>query len=345
MKGKLPLHGGDIYAKGKVLDFSANINPLGMPPGVRQAVIEGADSWERYPDPFCRELVKKLSEYEGVSEDRIAVGNGADDLIYRLCRVLRADSGVVCAPSFSEYGRALRESGSLVRTYRLKEESGFELDRGIADFCRGSGAVFVCCPNNPSGAVVKPEITEELAAECEKNGQVLIYDQCFLDFVKGGGEFGLERHMGKNGIIIKAFTKIFAMPGLRLGYMVFGSRELCEKVRSCGQYWPVSAPAQAAGIAALREAAEHIRRTAGYVEKERKALEEGLRGLGLKVYGSRANFLLFRGREDLGERLASRGILIRSLENEEGLGGGFFRTAVRTVEEDRRLLQEIREVI
>ena len=204
--------------------------------------------------------------------------------------------------------------------------------------------MFLCNPNNPTGHTIPPELMERISAKCRETGTFLVVDECFLDFVEGGRERSARQFLSDNSAILKAFTKIYAMPGIRLGYALFGSSEAAEKAASTGQAWSVSTPAQAAGIAALRLDG-YVEKTVEVVSTEREFMQNGLRSLGLKYVPSEANFILFRCGLPLDELLSQRGIALRNCENYDGLEPGWFRTAVRLREENALLLAALREVL
>ncbi|MFR8777005.1 MAG: pyridoxal phosphate-dependent aminotransferase, partial [Eggerthellaceae bacterium] len=204
--------------------------------------------------------------------------------------------------------------------------------------------LFLCNPNNPTGHTIPPELMERISAKCRETGTFLVVDECFLDFVEGGRERSARQFLSDNSAILKAFTKIYAMPGIRLGYALFGSSEAAEKAASTGQAWSVSTPAQAAGIAALRLDG-YVEKTVEVISTEREFIQNGLRSLGLEYVPSEANFILFRRGLPLDELLSQRGIALRNCENYDGLEPGWFRTAVRLREENALLLAALREVL
>lgn len=339
------VHGGDIYSRHIKYDFSANINPLGIPDEVISEVSAALRFCESYPDPRCQRLIHALSEYEWFSSRKIVCGNGAADMIYRIVSALKPRTALLCAPTFSEYEKALTEHDCAIRKHCLKRENGFALtDDFVDDITSGTDMIFLCSPNNPTGATIKPELMRRISEKCSETGTFLVIDECFLDFVDGGRELSAKSFLNDNSAVLKAFTKIFAMPGIRLGYALFGSEETAAKVAETGQSWSVSVLAQAAGIAALK--------LSGYVEKtletigvEREFLSAGLRSLGLEVISSEANFILFRSEIPLDEPLAERGIAVRNCENYDGLENGWYRTAVRLREENELLLAALGEVL
>lgn len=342
-------HGGDIYTREVLYDFSANINPLGMPPSVRKAIVESVDSFARYPDPNCTALAAALSEYEQAACEQIICGSGAADLIYRIVYTLRPKRALLFAPTFCEYEKALRENGCSVTYCYLREEEDFAYtDRTAVELKEGIDICFLCSPNNPVGNILEPGLLGKILDKCQENNIFLVIDECFLSFVENGRAKSAVLRMNDRTIVLKAFTKIYAMAGLRLGYAICKNAELADKIRSCGQCWSVSVPAQAAGFAALADR-EYIKRTVETVQKEREYLMAECRALGLRAYPSKANFILFRlfgqgqgGAEaelSLDRLLLQDKIAIRSCENYEGLGSGFYRIAVRPHEENEALIQ------
>lgn len=337
-------HGGNGDLLGAELDFSANINPLGMPESVKKAVISLADCWENYPDPYCTRLREKLSEHENISAEKIVCGNGADDLIYRVASAFKPERALVCAPSFGEYRKALAEHDCRILEYILSDSDGFAVTERILSKLKGIDMAFICTPNNPTGRTIRSDLLCRIAEKCLAEDIMLVCDECFLDFAEDSRSLSIRNFLNEKIIILKAFTKIYAMAGLRLGYAVFGSSENAAAIQECGQYWSVSAPAQTAGIAALDES-DYIGQTVGYIKKERKYLTAELSRLGLTVYPSDANFLLLRSDLPLDEQLMRKKILIRSCENYNGLSEGFFRIAVRTHEENLQLISALRRIL
>lgn len=341
-------HGGNIDTREILYDFSANINPLGMPEGVREAVLRSADGIMRYPDPNCSGLTEALSRREGIPAEQIVCGNGAADLIYRIVRSVRPGKALICAPTFSEYEKALRENDCRIEYWYLKEEEQFRVTGGILErLTEETDLCFLCSPNNPVGNTIEPKLYRQLAEKCLRTGTVLAADECFLDFTEKGRTQSAANWMNEKLIVLRAFTKIYAVPGLRLGYVLCGSGKMAEQIRGCGQCWSVSVPALAAGEAALRDG-KHIQQTVEAVKRERGFLTGELERLGLHPYPSEANFILFRDRRTdraLDCLLLEKKIAIRNCDNYEGLGRGFYRIAVRPHEENIRLIQALEELV
>ena len=204
----------------------------------------------------------------------------------------------------------------------------------------------MCQPNNPTGQVTPPELVQKLLRRCAACGAVLVVDECFLDFLPDRDALTAKQFLydASNLIILKAFTKLYAMAGVRLGYALCGNAALMDKMRAVGQPWAVSSLAQAAGLAALGETA-YADCVRDLIAEERPKLAAGLRALGLYVVGGRANYLLFQAPADFGETLRRRGAVVRSCANYPGLDGSWYRTAVRTNAENQKLLQIMGEVL
>lgn len=342
------IHGGDIYRYKNVLDFSANINPLPAPENVVSAIRDSISRLSHYPDYACTELRGSLAEKHRCERENIICGNGAADLLFQLAAALRPRCALVTAPSFQEYQQALRVFSAEIRYHVLRREENFALtERYLEELTGEIDAVFLCSPNNPTGNLIASDLLWKIAERCQRYGILMVVDECFLDFVREGESLSLTRRdfwkeWGKSLLVLRSFTKMFSLAGLRLGYAVSGNTELLEKMRECRQPWSVSTPAQMAGVAAAGQE-EFIHRTVGLIEQERRDLQEGLGRLGFSTYPSQANFLFFEGPADLWKRLLEQGILIRDCRNFRGLKEGDYRVAVRTRQENEKLLDGIRK--
>ena len=340
-------HGGDIYSiPGPVLDFSANINPLGIPEGVKQAVVSSVEGCVHYPDPLCRELRRALSEHESVPPDWLVFGNGAADLIFRLVWAVRPKRAVTAEPTFLEYGFALESSGCHIVSHRLRREEGFAVTRRLLDdLTPGTDLLFLCNPNNPTGRTIDPALLLAVVHRCAELGIRIVLDECFQDFLDDPNAHTLIPLLKEfpHVVILKAFTKIYAIPGLRLGYTLCSDPALVQRLEQCGQPWAVSIPAQAAGVAALRET-KYLERTRNLIRSQRERMIQELRLFGMDAADSEANYVFFRApRPGLREFLLDRGILIRSCANYPGLDEYDFRAAVRLPQENSRFLAACRE--
>ncbi|MCQ2417384.1 MAG: aminotransferase class I/II-fold pyridoxal phosphate-dependent enzyme [Oscillospiraceae bacterium] len=327
-----------------MLDFSANINPLGMPESVRHAIIQSASDCICYPDPYCTKLTAGLAGYENISASRIVCGNGAADLIFRIVYAFAPERALIPAPSFSEYGAALKETGCFIQEYPLHLKEDTMLDEGFLSAIReDTDIVFLCTPNNPTGQRIPPGMLKNIAEKCRSTNTILVCDECFLQFTEQWEEYSLRKCLYENIIVLNAFTKLYAIPGLRLGYALCGSEQIADRLRKTGQFWSVSVPAQNAGIAALEETG-WIEKTVQYVRAERRYLSDALRDAGLTVYDGTANFLLIQAPSDFGDVMEQKCILVRRCMDFHYLTPEHFRIAVRTHEENRAFIAAVKEV-
>lgn len=344
-------HGGDwagyrAQYGHDALDFSANVSPLGLPQGVANAIAAALPHADRYPDPLCRALRAKLAPHEGIPAESILCGNGAADLIFRLVWAAKPRTALVTAPTFAEYAAALESAGCAVRRHFLQAEVDFAVtDSILSSITPEVDMVFLCQPNNPTGQLASPALVEQLLHRCEVCGAVLVVDECFLDFLPEGDALSAKRLLhSPNLVILKAFTKLYGMAGVRLGYCICSDEARLARMQAAGQPWAVSGLAQAAGIAALDET-DYVSRVRALIAAQRPLLANGLRALGLRVIEGRANYLLFQAPETLGDALKRKGAVVRSCGNYPGLSACWYRTAVRTETENRQLLQLLGEVL
>lgn len=335
------IHGGDIYRNKDVIDFSVNSNPLGPPEAVLKAIREQAGDIVHYPDIMCSELRKAIGRFEEMDYGQILCGNGAAELFFAAALAVRPRRALLIAPTFAEYENALRVVDTRIDYYELKAEQQFRIQEDILERIMPEvDMMFLCNPNNPTGQPVEAELVESILQRCEKCNTWLVLDECFIDFLDCPKKYEVKELMQKyrQFLVVKAFTKIFCMPGLRLGYAMSGSREMLRDMASMLQPWNVSVLAQAGGVAALTDYEKYMKRTREFILDERKRMIQALECLGYRVYGSKANYVFFRGNPGLYERALEAGFLIRDCQNYRGLSQGYYRIAVRTRRENERLI-------
>ncbi len=342
------VHGGDIYKYSNVLDFSANINPLGTPEAIKQAVIEGVSDIDKYPSIYCDKLRDKLCWYYGnksvdLDSEQIICGNGAADVIFRYAFALRPKNALLIAPCFSEYESALKGAGcENISHYMLNQET-FCIENDIFKFLNSDlDVIFLCNPNNPTGIVVPKDIMCGIVSECEKKSIRVFSDECFLDFLDKEDEYSYISKLNtyKNVFVLKAFTKIYAVAGLRLGYGVTADTQLIEKMYCAGAPWNVSNLAQVAGLVALDEE-DYKARTKQYVKAERQYLYGELDKLGIKYWRGEADYIFFKANDNLKEKLLDMGILIRDCSNYINLEKGYYRIAVKGHKDNQKLIKAL----
>lgn len=339
-------HGGDIYTYKNMLDFSANINPLGTPQSVINAACEGVRESSNYPDPQCRALVRAISAHEKIAETKIICGNGAADLIFSLCTALKPKKALLIAPSFYEYEQALRAVDCEIQYHDLTIENGFQLSEAyLNDLTDDVDIAFVCNPNNPTGILTKKPLLLAILEKCKEKGVFLVVDECFNDFLQDPAVHTLKAQIDdyNDFFILKAFTKIYAMAGLRLGYGLTANTTLLGQMKQCSQPWSVSIPAQKAGIAALKED-DYVKRTLAMIAAEKTYLIRELNQAGFTVYDSAANYLFFQGPPTLHQACLAQGVMIRDCSNYRGLNEGFYRIVVKQHDDNVALIKTMKKI-
>lgn len=355
-------HGGNIYRQPGILDFSASINPLGMPQSVREAAVEGVLKSEAYPDPDLTELTKAYCAFHHVPAERIVFGNGASELIRALPAAIRKPEShaAVVLPCFSEYTAACACAGMQIRAVSFDTLKGGvipENDKSQPDL------LIIGNPSNPDGRIFTRENILRLAEHYPMTA--VCVDESFLPFCADAQERSvipcLSEH--RNLFVIRSFTKIYAMPGLRLGALLGADEHTLSVVRGLLQPWTVSVPAQAAGIAALHEN-RFVQDTVRFLVQERTYLEQKLTAVPFvdKVMASPADYILFHVKErqphELFRQLLLQNIQIRDCSSFDGLEllisgadagakrwkSGWYRIAVRAHEENERLMAALRKI-
>lgn len=345
-------HGGDIYRNSSIrIDFSVNVNPLGPQPEVLEAVREAAGQICCYPDMYCEALTCALGRFEKVPPQHLICGNGAAELFFAAVLAVKPKKALILAPTFSEYERALKLVGAEVSYYELREEEQFRVREDITGYITADvDMVFLCNPNNPTGQCVSRDMAERLVERCKDCGSILIIDECFIDFLDHPEMYEMKDRLifYPNLLIIKALTKLFSMPGLRLGYGMCGDRNMLQRMRGALQSWNVSVLAQAGGIAAVEACEEYVAETKRLIGRERSFLREELWKLGYQVYGSEANYIFFRDylyrERDLYDAALAAGFLIRDCSDYRGLEAGYYRIAVRKRPENERIIAWLRQL-
>lgn len=334
-------HGGDRYRNKVNIDFSVNINPLGVAPGIMNALEASMREVECYPDPACQDLREKLAKQEGVGPESIAIGNGASELIMAIMHAYRPKQVLVVAPGFYGYEHAAKAVGARISYYFAKEENGFKVQEDILELITDEVEMIVLTnPGNPTGQPISAEVLEAVAIKAEEKGICFLLDECFLEFTD-------EKTYDKHGVFrLRAFTKYYAIPGVRLGYLLCDTKERACRINAQLPEWNVSIFSQRAGVSAIEEKAFY-NETKSLINEEREFLISELTRLGMKVYPSVSNYMLFQadGCNDLKNDLLNLGLMIRSCENYTNLDHRFYRVAVKTHDENQILIRNLEKVL
>lgn len=345
-------HGGLWQDNKDVLDFSININLAGISETVKAAANLGVLYSDRYPDTECIKLREEIAKWENIPMQEILCGNGAADLIFSLVVAKKPKRALLISPTFYEYEKALRALDCEITYFPCKQENNFIMeDTYISYLTKDYDIAFLCNPNNPTGIVCNQMFLERVLKQCQEQQIFLVVDECFMDFVKSKEQVFMKTYLSEyqNLFILKAFTKQFAMPGLRLGYGLCSNLELCKQMVAVSQAWSVSTPAQMAGIAALQDTM-YLEYSLKEIEMQKFFLLTELEKMGFKIYGSSANFIFFNaenvcGKLDLAEFCINHKIRIRDCSNFYGLEKGFYRIAVKKQQDNRTLISVLQEAV
>ncbi len=355
-------HGGNIYEKCRenrcapcaIIDFSASINPKGMPRAAVAAIKEHIALVPHYPEPYAESLVSAIARHYRINPGSVICGNGSTELIYLLPKVLKPKRVLVTSPAFSEYERACSmNSGASVVRYALRREDNFAVDpeafinamAGRYSGKRGPKCelVFLCNPHNPTGRLVKKRAILKIADAARKLRCYFVVDEAFIDFC---ADESVISSVAKNPylVVLRSMTKFYALAGLRLGFGVFPAK-LAERLKQCKEPWSVNNLALAAGKVLLSDLA-YREASLALIAREKRFLERCFKGLGIAYWPSDANYYLLHLRNAgsvIGE-LDRKGILVRDCSNFEGLGRGYVRIAVRSRQENARLMEEVAQL-
>ncbi|XES77673.1 MAG: threonine-phosphate decarboxylase CobD [Candidatus Bathyarchaeia archaeon] len=354
------VHGADVLeAAGKtgrtreeILDFSSSVNPLGPSEKALQAVTAGFGMIPSYPDSCSNALRDALaSHYAGVGRDNIIVSNGSTELIYLFAEAFmnKGDVALVPAPSFGEYDSAVKKTGERVKYVKLT--SRFEADP--ARFTRAmtgkTKIVYFCNPNNPTSILTPPDQLAEIIQQALDRDILVFLDEDFLEFVDDGEGLSMINRINEfaNLFVLRSFTKIYGLTGLRIGYGI-ASKEIINVLMNAKLPWNVNCLGQAAAVAALNDAA-HLQKTLALIKAEKAFLLKALKRVkGLKIYPADANFLFMNIQKtgftaaQLKEKMLTQGVLIRDCTSFAGLDEHFVRVAVKTHPENERLVAALK---
>lgn len=382
---KMDFHGGNIYKVFReknikeILDYSSNINPYGIPESLKSRIIENLEILERYPDPDYVELREKLANLNNVNLSDIILGNGATEIIFLFMKVINPKKILIVSPTFGEYERAVKAVGTSrnsidlscsddnknienkeieIEYFELKESDDFKLNIGNLknQLEKKYDLLIICNPNNPTGKFLKLAQTEEILKECNKYDTKLFIDEAFIEFLADGMKESIinTEENKKNLFVTRAFTKFFAIPGLRLGYGMYFDKELEQKISEKKEPWSVNNIAELAGLTVLDDT-EYIEKTLKWITKEKIYMYEKLNEIsGIKVYETEVNFITGKIDEKLfseglnvkilREKMLEQGILIRDASNFKFLDERFFRLAIKDRASNDRVIKVLKEI-
>ena len=381
----MDFHGGNIYKVFReknikeILDYSSNINPYGIPESLKSRIIENLEILERYPDPDYVELREKLANLNNVNLSDIILGNGATEIIFLFMKVINPKKILIVSPTFGEYERAVKateipgnsidlscsddnkniENKEIeIEYFELKESDDFKLNIGNLknQLEKKYDLLIICNPNNPTGKFLKLAQTEEILKECNKYDTKLFIDEAFIEFLADGMKESIinTEENKKNLFVTRAFTKFFAIPGLRLGYGMYFDRELEKKISEKKEPWSVNNIAEMAGLTVLDDT-EYIEKTLKWIIEERIYMYEKLNEInGIKPYKTEVNFITVKIEDKLfskelnvkilRKKILEYSILIRDASNFNFLDERFFRLAIKDRKNNDRVIEVLKEI-
>ena len=385
----MDFHGGNIYKIFReknikeILDYSSNINPYGIPESLKKRITENLEILERYPDPDYIELRQKLAQLNKVDISNIILGNGATEIIFLFMKVINPKKILIAAPTFGEYERAVKatervENSSIlgdsnkkkddenscgkqkikIEYFELKESDDFKLNIHNLknELEKKYDLLIICNPNNPTGKFLKLSETEQILKECNKYNTKLFIDEAFIDFLKDGMKESIidTKEDKQNLFVTRAFTKFFAIPGLRLGYGIYFDKNLEKEISEKKEPWSVNNIAEIAGLTVLDDT-KYIEETLKWIAEEKTYVYEKLNEInGIKVYETEVNFITGKIDEKLfseglnvkilREKMLEQGILIRDASNFKFLDERFFRLAIKDRKNNDRVIETLKKI-
>ena len=351
------LHGGNIYKfqrEGKIdiLDYSSNINPLGVPQKFIDIAKESFNKLVNYPDPYYINLRKKIAEFNSLDLSNIIVGNGATEILFLYLKALKPKKVLILAPCFAEYKRALKSVSAEINYFELKESDNFypnieNLKREIET--NSYDLLLFCNPNNPTGQFIKLEDIKKVVEVCENKNTKIFVDEAFIEFIENWQEKTVSLFKNKNIFIMRAFTKFFAIPGLRLGYGIGFDDKILNKMWDEKEPWTVNTFANLAGLVMLDDK-EYIEKSEKWILEEKKFMYKELSEFQyLKAYKTECNFILLKiqniSSTSLRDKMIEKNILIRDASNFKFLDYHFIRLAIKDRESNIKVLEALADIM
>ena len=355
-------HGGEVWeaekktglAREEIMDFSSNINPLGFSQKAVEAIRNSLGQIPVYPDSTSAALREAIAaSFGGITSNNIVVGNGSTELIYLFAETFleKGDVALMPAPTFAEYENAVRKAGGKPRHLKLPTDFCIRPNIFSGDI-KDAKMAFVCNPNNPTSILTSHEVLTEIIEEALEEDVLLFLDEDFLEFVDEEKQVSLIDKINDypNLFVLRSFTKVYGLTGLRVGYGI-ASEEITKLLSNAKIPWNVNCLAQAAASAALTDK-EHLKKTRELVRAERAYLTRELKRINsFKQYPADANFIFINIKESgftsaqLKGKMLEEGILIRDCSSFRGLDDYYIRVAVKTRQENERLLEAFAKVV
>ena len=344
------IHGGKIPTKSsdhKIIDFSSNITPLGIPNSVKFIIKKNLDKVQFYPDPNSETVISSLEKYTHLSKSNIIVGNGAIEILYNFCFAFlsKTTKVLIHVPTFQEYETAVKLSNCKISYFKSLNLST-NIDSFILKIPK-NGCIFLCNPNNPTGELLSKKELLSIIIAAKKLKTIVFIDECFIELVPKSNE-SLISYVKKydNIFILRSLTKSFGLPGLRIGYAC-GSKEIIKILQKIKIQWSVNSLAQDSANIVLKDIS-HIKKTNLIIKKELEYLENSISSLnGFECICSSTNFILVKTKYDstkLQTKLLKSNILIRDCKNFRALDNHYIRIAVKSHKDNVKLVTALEKI-
>lgn len=366
MNGAQAFHGSDIEKiekstginKEEFINFSANVNPLGISPSIFQYLPSKIGLIATYPDRDYSSLRETISNYIHVPSEFIIVGNGSTELISLCIQTMAPRKTVIIGPTYSEYERELRLQGGECVYYPLLEEADFILDHdGLVD-ALGTDVDFlvICNPNNPTSSYIPTPVLEKIMSHCSQNNIFVMIDETYIEFVAAVDSASSVHLYGKyqNFLTIRGVSKFFAAPGLRLGYAVCSNATFLSKLNAKKNPWSVNSLSAFAGELMLQDT-QYIQDTKNLIQSEREKMFQSLRqNPFLRAFNPSANFILVKilpstngqlTASSVFDTLIKKKLVIRDATSFQLLHGEFIRFCIMLPEHNQMLLEALGELL
>lgn len=350
-------HGGDLdiieknynIAKSEIIDFSGNINPLGVSSNIKEKIANNLDILSTYPDKDYIDLKKSISNYCNCNYDNILVGCGASELISLCIKNIMPKKTLVVSPSYSEYERELKIINCNTTLF-YTNENDFSVDiEKLINEIKKVDLVILCNPNNPTGSAINKNDIKKILENCK----FLMVDETYAEFSNDEDDILCSSltNTYENLFVIRGTSKFFSVPGIRLGYAICGNKKIIEDIENKKLPWSVNSIANLIGITMFNDK-EYIDATIKLITTQKKYILKELSPLkNLKIYDSKCNFLLCKILNNkttstkLFETLIKKKILIRDAKNFPFLDERFFRFCILKEEENKTLIKNLKNIL
>lgn len=343
------IHGGRYSVNiidPKIVDFSSNISPAGIPPSVMSTLKQRLGELAHYPDLYSDNLIAELKKYTGLPKTNLITGNGAIEIIYNFCSTFLSKKKILLPiPTFGEYEVAAKLADCKFTFFKTMNLSD-DLDSFISKTPR-NGCIFICNPNNPTGTILSKKQLSQIILSAKKKSCLVFVDECFIELVPKSNQSILNLvKQFDNLFVLRSLTKSFGIPGIRIGYAA-ASKQIIDTLKKIKIPWSVNILAQEAGLVAIQDKS-YLLKSNSIIKEEYVFLKNKISDLhGFESYDSSTNFILIKTKLDstkLQKKLLKHKILVRDCKNFRGLNNHYIRIAVKNHHDNLKLLKALETI-